>query len=460
MFVARPSGPGPGGDLLINPGKDVTMSEPSPITGEGAQTSMNRTNTENSRTFSAALRQKHVTPKEEQAIILLRVQGIKFADYIKALAILINPKDITHASPISHNRICVYFSSKDIVENFIIDHGGLTVNDVYIQARRLTSPAKRIIISNVAANIPFVAIENHLRNLNYKIVSPITSLSCGLREAGLEHIQSFRCQVYIVLEETDYLPDSLLIESEGKSRRIYLSRGEVKCFRCNLVGHIAVNCRETIEETQETTTPTNETSTEPGKITHKEKQQEKNKDTTQGEKEKTPIPSMSTEQTQIDTDRETAKRSRNASSISDEESSNEWSDEKNENQEFKAPKPLRKLKKDKRKRVKKLKKDSPDPNEAFLPIENFFKEQERSTQLSFEEIIAYLKECKGSERPLEIAQEFTENIPELKSTLIKLVPRITYNPLKERIKRLIKQLNKSLGEPSSSQGDLSEKSNS
>lgn len=70
------------------------------------------------QSFATALKHPQNTPvtsifpNKDQAIVLSAVEGIKLQEYLTAIATVTNPKNITFASKISNNRICIYFANK------------------------------------------------------------------------------------------------------------------------------------------------------------------------------------------------------------------------------------------------------------------------------------------------------------------------------------------------------------
>ncbi|KAK9686076.1 hypothetical protein QE152_g37462 [Popillia japonica] len=61
-----------------------------------------------------------------------------------------------------------------IIDKFLDNHKGITLQDKFINARRLVSTAKRVILSNVSPCIPHNIVEEHLKRagldpiINYK----------------------------------------------------------------------------------------------------------------------------------------------------------------------------------------------------------------------------------------------------------------------------------------------------
>ncbi|KAK9752443.1 hypothetical protein QE152_g4175 [Popillia japonica] len=181
-------------------------------------------------------------PERDQAIVFDAIENSIKNDYIIALGELVDPKNIIFASRVSNNRICIYLSSKDLVESFMTAHGGIKLNNSIIPARRLLSPAKRIILSNVSPSLPHEILEKELKQMKLQVVSPVRFIGAGIPKEGYKHILSFRRQVYVVCNEHDKLPDSLVIQVRGNAFRVFLTTDEIRCFQCKRIGHVASKC--------------------------------------------------------------------------------------------------------------------------------------------------------------------------------------------------------------------------
>lgn len=201
----------------------------------------NEPSTSNSTLFSNIVKTVKY-PKKDQAIVFPVVDGLQIKDYVIALSKIVGPKNITYCSRMSNNRICIYLSSKEIVQSYIINHGGLDIGDIHVQARKLITPAKRIVISNVAPCIPCSIIEEAIKQANLKPVSPISFISAGIGLEELKHVMSFRRQIYIADIENQSIPTSLVITFENENYRIFLSDDQITCFKCKTIGHIASRC--------------------------------------------------------------------------------------------------------------------------------------------------------------------------------------------------------------------------
>lgn len=198
-------------------------------------------------------------PKKEQAVIINVIESLKLVDYLNALSEFTDPKSILFASRISNNRVCIYLSSTDIVDLLVSKHRIIKIGNEQLEIRRLVTPSKRVILSNVCPSIPHDVIESSLRNSGLKLLSPISFLRAGLSDDKFSHILSFRRQVYITPPELDNteFQTSLVIAHEGTNYRIFLSLDSMECFVCRQTGHIASNCPHA--EKQEQTTPQEQT---------------------------------------------------------------------------------------------------------------------------------------------------------------------------------------------------------
>jgi len=148
-------------------------------------------------------------PKKDQAIVFNTIEDVPQIEYIKAFSQLTTPNNIKFASRISNNRFCIYFASKNIVEQIITKQPYIVINNTEIAYRCLINPAKRIIISNVQPIIPHDIITNAITNLSIKILSPITFMKSSFANDEYGHIESFRRQLYIHPDGSDKMPSSI-----------------------------------------------------------------------------------------------------------------------------------------------------------------------------------------------------------------------------------------------------------
>lgn len=199
------------------------------------------------------------TPKREQAIVLHPIDGILLKDYIIAVGQIISPSNIIFVSKISMNRICIFLSSELILKSLLEKtQSTIKINEHDIPIRRLLNPAKRIIISNVCPSIPNQAILDSLVDINISPISEINYLKAGIKEAGYEHILSFRRQMYIKHEDISKLPGTLLISINETNFRIFFTDDTITCYTCKLTGHTSMNCKQNNENNLNITHITNQ----------------------------------------------------------------------------------------------------------------------------------------------------------------------------------------------------------
>ncbi len=184
-------------------------------------------------------------PKEDQGIIFDHIDGLKLRDYLLGIYKLLGgPQNIIAASRVSGGKVILFLSSSEIVDKFQEQHAGFTVNNTYIQTRRLKAPTIKVILSNVSPMIPNSAIEKVLQEqFNLKPVSPISMLRFNPVDDIFPHIVSWRRQFFLPSNtELSKIPPFLLIASEERTYRIFLTVGDFVCFKCSKKGHKAEHC--------------------------------------------------------------------------------------------------------------------------------------------------------------------------------------------------------------------------
>nr|CAI5828754.1 unnamed protein product [Callosobruchus analis] len=194
------------------------------------------------QSYSNALRhQTYKYPSKEQAIVFNAINGVIVQDYLLKIGPLVQPESILFCSRISNNRVCIYLSSKDVVDKSLDDYNEIVLQNSTIKVRRLITPAIRLVISNVCPTIPHEIIEDNLQRFGLNLVSPISFLRIGATVAEYSHILSFRRQVYISHTETA-IPESFEVTFENVTYRVFISSDNQKCYTYNTAGHIAARC--------------------------------------------------------------------------------------------------------------------------------------------------------------------------------------------------------------------------
>lgn len=203
------------------------------------------------RTYSSVAKP---VPKKDQAIVFNAVNDKSLEDYITAISKLVDIKNIIGASHISNNRLCFYFSNKEIVNCLVETHGGFHIDDTFIPVRKLQAPTKKLIFSNVHLCIPDSAILEELGKLNVRPASTIKTLHVRYGESKeVSHIASFRRFMFVFDDEKLNLPDSILLNFEDENYRIFISNDDLRCFLCKSHGHISANCDKNVEDTASAT---------------------------------------------------------------------------------------------------------------------------------------------------------------------------------------------------------------
>lgn len=202
---------------------------------------MNNSSQANTMSYSTALTQQHY-PSRNQANVLNTITNTKLQDYLNEIGPLVEPKNITHVSKISNNRLCIFLSSKEVVDNFINNYGHINVNNETIQVRRLITPSERLVLSNVSPVIPNDLLTAKLETLELKLLSHMNPLRISSDNPQYSHILSFRRQIYIAPLDNIIIPEYFDLEYDTLNFRIILSRDNQNCFKCRNPGHLSSQC--------------------------------------------------------------------------------------------------------------------------------------------------------------------------------------------------------------------------
>ena len=195
----------------------------------------------------ASIATKLSFPKKDQGLILECVDGLERNDYIYAIGDIVQPSNILFASRVSNDRICIYLSKKELVDNITDKYDKINIGKFNVNIRPLISKQQRVILSNVSPTIPHSIIEDALETLNINRGSNVSFLKAGCNKDGFTHVLSFRRQVYINPNDANKLPQFLPIDYDDTKYYIYPSLDSLKCFLCKKEGHIAKNCPTNLE---------------------------------------------------------------------------------------------------------------------------------------------------------------------------------------------------------------------
>lgn len=400
-------------------------------------------------TFATALKStkpKMTVPDRDQAVIFDSIDDTNKDDYIIATGNIVGPKNILFASRVSNNRICIYFSSKEVVESFITEKEGILVNNTFIKARRLVSPAKRIILSNVSPSLPNEVIMEELKRLKLNVVSPITFIGAGLSNPEYKHVLSFRRQIYIILDDNETLPESILILYKQNYFRIFISTDEVRCFSCKKLGHVAQKCTMSRLQTSQV------------EISNAEKPaQTESIESVKSNVNKTSIPekvissgiseqenvishkspsliSESVYQPIVSKKRLASSNTESDSTINEECSTSlDIHSELSKEEEYRLPK-FKKPDPKRRKNVEVV----ADDTSSYEEFKSIFNEE--IEVINFKDFCQFLNDVKGKQEVMEIANVYTRDIPSLLEVIIRSIRLVKTGALKGRLKRVAKKI--------------------
>ncbi|EFA07722.1 hypothetical protein TcasGA2_TC002200 [Tribolium castaneum] len=204
--------------------------------------------------------QKQFLPRSH-AIVIDTLYDFKLTDYVVAIGTIIGPKFIKSALRIYNNRICIYLTSTELVNQLVNDKKTIRIEDKEFKIRKLITPAQRLVIGNVCTSIPHSIIENEIAKIGLRAVSSVTTLRARILDDASSHVESFRRQVFVTPPEDNFeLPQSIVINFEDTTFRLFLSFEEITCFICKQQGHSTNRCpTNTTANSQSASVPNNET---------------------------------------------------------------------------------------------------------------------------------------------------------------------------------------------------------
>lgn len=403
----------------------------------------------------------HSFPRREQAIVINVHENLKLVDYVTCIGNLIGPKEVLFASRISNSRICIFLTDTKHVDFIIRNHSKIIINEYELSVRRLITPAKRIIISNVCPSIPHNVIEQVILSMGFKPVSPVSFLRAGLQSSDYTHVLSFRRHIYVQPNDNISLSSSTVIKYLETNYRIFLNYDEMTCYTCKQPGHVASNCHH-ISQTQDTMTTDLQ-------VTHNILSNlETAQDTpmlTSESQIHAPTPSYSTENESAlidlsNTVNETNKRV----AVSPISSITECSSITTTSQTSKAQeeiinllsKPVSEITAHKKQSKKMKRSDSCESitpiNELLSPVKQLIEADKSNFILDHDQLIHLFENVQGNPDPLSISRQYTNDTNALINMLIILKPHFTHRSIKNRCTRLVKRLQQQLlqeKEPSS-----------
>lgn len=165
--------------------------------------------------------------------------SITVEDCLTAVSSEIGARNILSASRM--NKAVVVFLKEESMVHHLVEVG-LSVGDVFLPVLPLSSPSKKVTLSNVP---PFISNESLERLLGRygKILMPIKMIPLGVKNPNLKHVMSFRRQTFMILNaEFQNLDVSVKLALSGKDYKIFISTDSMKCFSCGIFGHTRQKC--------------------------------------------------------------------------------------------------------------------------------------------------------------------------------------------------------------------------
>ncbi|KAL2085238.1 hypothetical protein ACEWY4_018558 [Coilia grayii] len=157
-----------------------------------------------------------------------------------AVGAVIGHEHIKSASRMN-NAIVLFLATVEKAREMILK--GVVINDTLWPVLPLSSPSKKIIISNVPPFIKDDLIRKELERYG-RVVSSIRKIPLGCKSPLLKHLVSFRRQVYMVLENgRDDLNLVLKLKVDGFDYVLFVtSDWGLKCFKCGSMRHTVRDC--------------------------------------------------------------------------------------------------------------------------------------------------------------------------------------------------------------------------
>lgn len=398
----------------------------------------NLTNTNNTTIIQT--KQAKYYPKKDQAIIIHAMNEIPLKEYIFAIGDIIKPENITHASRISNQRICIFLKTKSLVDQIVTEHEKIQVQNHITTIRRYIIPPTKVSITNICPSIPDEEILNAFKHLNIKVISPITTHRANLERPEYAHILCFRRILYIPETEKHLVPETLTILYENKEHRIFLATEKQVCNKCNGVGHPENKCKNTI--TPESTQIIQQNlETETTQITQKS-QPEANKENHKNQAAPRPTPenmNLGTDPTKII--QITEKPQQVVNKENDKKRAAPSSPTLENDAQHTQNKYLLDTIKEKEKTTQSRKKKKQLPyNDSLELLRTEVEENPENYILSFDQIKDLLENILASNHPLDTIEDYTDKEDEIIPMLQQIYDKIDGFHIKNKITRTIKKL--------------------
>lgn len=165
--------------------------------------------------------------------------AVSVEDCLTVVSAVVGGANIRSASRM--NKAIVFFLSESQMVDDLVE-SGLVINDTFVPVLPLSSPSKKVVLSNVPPFIRNEKLEQILQRYG-KIASPIKMIPLGCRNQEIKHVMSFRRQTFMILNsQSDPLNLSAKLTVDGKDYTIFISSESMRCFACGDFGHVRQTC--------------------------------------------------------------------------------------------------------------------------------------------------------------------------------------------------------------------------
>ncbi|XP_056593934.1 probable crossover junction endonuclease EME2 isoform X2 [Triplophysa dalaica] len=165
--------------------------------------------------------------------------AVSVEDCLIAVSAAVGGAHIRSASRMN-KAIVIFLSESQMVDDLI--ESGLIIKDTFVPVLPLSSPSKKVVLSNVPPFVKNDRLEQILQRYG-KIVSPIKMIPLGCKNPQIKHVMSFRRQAFMILNpQSDSLNLSVKLNIDGKDYTIFISSDSMRCFICGAFGHIRQTC--------------------------------------------------------------------------------------------------------------------------------------------------------------------------------------------------------------------------
>ncbi|KAM9470587.1 uncharacterized protein Hap1MRO34_019449 [Clarias gariepinus] len=161
---------------------------------------------------------------------------------VLAVGDVVGHENIVSASRMN-SAVVVFVNSVDKAVKIV--QNGISVNNEHILVSPLSSPAKKVVLSNVPPFISDSVIAAELSRYG-RLVSPIKKIPLGCKSPLIKHLVSFRRVVFMIFKEgVEELNVIFKFRVENFDYNIFASSDtDIKCFKCGAMGHLVRACPE------------------------------------------------------------------------------------------------------------------------------------------------------------------------------------------------------------------------